>query len=218
MVLPLDPAAVVDRELALLTRLDPEDLEAEVVGVFSFGESGGLAGASLTAFDLATGKPKWKKDVPGGVVGCVAIADGLAICTATDGKVRAYRLADGDRAWIYDAKYNIFAPPAVAGGSLADYMRSLDRIERLQPTLLCPGHGPWITEPAAKIAEYREHRLERERKLVAALETGERSRAALLEAGWSDVAESMKPAAALAMQAHLEKLAGEGARLNDLEP
>ncbi|HXD85349.1 MAG TPA: PQQ-binding-like beta-propeller repeat protein [Urbifossiella sp.] len=71
---------------------------------------------SLAAFDLATGKPKWKKDVPGGVVGCVAIADGLAVCTATDGKVRAYRIADGDRAWIYDAKYNIFAPPAIAGG------------------------------------------------------------------------------------------------------
>jgi len=29
-------------------------VEAEVVGVFTFGESGGLAGASLTAFDLAT--------------------------------------------------------------------------------------------------------------------------------------------------------------------
>ena len=74
------------------------------------------AKGELAAFDLATGKPKWKKDVPGGVVGCVSISDGLAITTATDGKVRAYRLADGDRAWIYDAKYNIFAPPAVAGG------------------------------------------------------------------------------------------------------
>ncbi len=28
----------------------------------------------------------------------------------------------------------------------------------------------------------------------------------------------LQPAAALAMQAHLEKLAGEGRRLNDLEP
>jgi putative ABC transport system permease protein len=29
-------------------------VEAEVVGVFTFGDSGGLAGASLTAFDLET--------------------------------------------------------------------------------------------------------------------------------------------------------------------
>ncbi|MDB5309998.1 MAG: putative cell surface protein/ lipoprotein [Gemmataceae bacterium] len=82
---------------------------------YYFNEIKGAKG-DLTAFDLATGKPRWRKDVPGGVVGCVAIADGLAVCTASDGKVRAYRLADGDRAWIYDAKMPIFAPPAVAGG------------------------------------------------------------------------------------------------------
>jgi outer membrane protein assembly factor BamB len=82
---------------------------------YYFNEVKGAKG-ELAAFDLATGKPKWKKDVPGGVVGCVAISDGLAVCTATDGKVRAYRLTDGDRAWLYDAKCNMFAPPAVAGG------------------------------------------------------------------------------------------------------
>ncbi len=109
-------------------------------------------------------------------------------------------------------------PPAAAGGSLADYLRSLDAVEEFGSELFCPGHGPWITDPAAKIEEYREHRLDRDRKLAAALESGERSRAALLEAGWSDVPEAMKPAAALAMQANLEKLAGEGLRLNDLEP
>jgi len=109
-------------------------------------------------------------------------------------------------------------PPAAGGGSLADYLRSLDAVEALGSDLFCPGHGPWITDTAAKIAEYREHRLEREAKLRAALDAGERSRAALLEAGWSDVPEAMKPAAALAMQAHLEKLAGEGMRLNELEP
>lgn len=108
-------------------------------------------------------------------------------------------------------------PPVAAGGSLADYLRSLDRIDELAPALLCPGHGPWITDPKAKVAEYREHRLDRERKLVAALEAGERSRAKLLEAAWSDVPEPMRPAAALAMEAHLEKLAGEGMRLNELE-
>ena len=68
----------------------------------------------------------------------------------------------------------------------------------------------WITDPAAKVAEYIEHRLARERALVAALDAGERSRARLLDAAWADVPEAMRPAAAIAMQAHLEKLAAEG--------
>jgi outer membrane protein assembly factor BamB len=75
------------------------------------------AKGEVVAFDLSSGKEKWRKDVPGGVVSCVALGDGLAIATATDGKVRAFNLADGDRRWIYDAKMPLFAPVAVAGGT-----------------------------------------------------------------------------------------------------
>ncbi len=100
-------------------------------------------------------------------------------------------------------------PPAAMGGSLADYMDSLGRLAALQPSLMCPGHGPWITDPAARIAEYVAHRRERERKLVAALEAGERDRDRLLDAGWDDVPGPMRTAAAVAMQAHLEKLDAE---------
>jgi glyoxylase-like metal-dependent hydrolase (beta-lactamase superfamily II) len=100
--------------------------------------------------------------------------------------------------------------PSGGGGSLADYMASLERLSRVDVDLLAPGHGPWITDPAAKIASYREHRLERERRLVAALEAGERSRERLLATVWDDVPEVLRPAAAIAMEAHLEKLAAEG--------
>jgi glyoxylase-like metal-dependent hydrolase (beta-lactamase superfamily II) len=101
-------------------------------------------------------------------------------------------------------------PPAAGGGSLAAYMRSLAALDALDLELLAPGHGPWITDPAAKIAEYTEHRLEREARLLAALGTGKRSRAALLAQVWDDVPEQLRPAAAIAMQAHLEKLEAEG--------
>ncbi len=75
------------------------------------------AKGDVTAIDLKTGAVKWRKEIPtGGVVGCVAVSDGLAVCTATDGKVRAYKVSDGERAWLYDAKMPLFAPPAVAGG------------------------------------------------------------------------------------------------------
>ncbi|HEV3385267.1 MAG TPA: PQQ-binding-like beta-propeller repeat protein [Gemmata sp.] len=75
------------------------------------------AKGDVSAIDLKTGEVKWRKEIPtGGVVACVAVSDGLAVCTATDGKVRAYKVGDGERAWLYDCKMPIFAPPAVAGG------------------------------------------------------------------------------------------------------
>jgi glyoxylase-like metal-dependent hydrolase (beta-lactamase superfamily II) len=108
-------------------------------------------------------------------------------------------------------------PPRAGGGSLADYMASLDALDALGSRLLCPGHGEWITEPAARIATYREHRLERERMLTAALDAGVREEAELLDAAWSDVPASMRPAAALALRAHLEKLGDEGRLPADVE-
>jgi len=101
-----------------------------------------------------------------------------------------------------------FVPPD--GGSLAAYMDSLRRMQAEPIELICPGHGPWIEDPGAKLAEYVEHREMRERRLLAALERGERSRNALLDEAWSDVPAAMRPAAAMVMQAHLDKLEGEG--------
>jgi glyoxylase-like metal-dependent hydrolase (beta-lactamase superfamily II) len=101
-----------------------------------------------------------------------------------------------------------FVPPD--GGSLAAYMDSLRRLQAEPLELICPGHGPWIVDPAAKLAEYVEHREMRERRLLAALERGERSREALLAEAWDDVPENLRPAAALVMEAHLQKLGSEG--------
>jgi glyoxylase-like metal-dependent hydrolase (beta-lactamase superfamily II) len=109
-----------------------------------------------------------------------------------------------------------FVPPD--GGSLAAYMDSLRRVQAEPLELICPGHGPWVTDPTSKLAEYVEHREMRERRLLAALERGERSRAALLAEAWEDVPTALRPAAALVMEAHLQKLEAEGRLLDGLEP
>jgi glyoxylase-like metal-dependent hydrolase (beta-lactamase superfamily II) len=101
-------------------------------------------------------------------------------------------------------------------GALTAFMSSLRLLQGEEIELIAPGHGPWITDPAAKLAEYVEHREMRERRLLAALERGERSRAALLAETWDDVPIELLPMAAMAMEAHLEKLESEGRLPPDL--
>jgi glyoxylase-like metal-dependent hydrolase (beta-lactamase superfamily II) len=99
-------------------------------------------------------------------------------------------------------------------GSLSAYLHSLRRLRELDLDVLCPGHGPYVRDPAAKLDEYIAHRLDRERRLVDALDSGLRTRNELLDAAWSDTPAELRPAAALTLAAHLEKLGEEG-RLPD---
>ncbi|CAB3403826.1 unnamed protein product [Caenorhabditis bovis] len=52
---------------------------------------------------------------------------------------------------------------------LHDYMTSLNKIKDLKPKKIYPGHGPVINDVAKKIEEYIEHRMKREREIVAVL-------------------------------------------------
>jgi len=96
----------------------------------------------VAAFDLADGKLRWSKEVPGGIVACAALTDDAALATATDGKVRAFDLATGERRWIFDARFPLFAPAAVAGnvvyaGDLKGIVHAID---------LKSGQGRWTLD------------------------------------------------------------------------
>jgi glyoxylase-like metal-dependent hydrolase (beta-lactamase superfamily II) len=95
-------------------------------------------------------------------------------------------------------------------GSLGAYLDSLRRLRELDLELLCPGHGPYVRDPAAKLDEYISHRLERERLLLAALAAGTRDREELLDEVWADVPAELRAAASLTLEAHLQKLREEG--------
>lgn len=103
---------------------------------------------------------------------------------------------------------SVFVAPG--GGALAAYLESLRRLRVLDLAVLCPGHGEFVVDVAARIDEYIEHRLERERRLLAALEGGRRTYDDLLDAAWSDVPAGLRPAARVTLEAHLEKLHDEG--------
>ena len=95
-------------------------------------------------------------------------------------------------------------------GSLSAYLDSLRRLRSLDLEALCPGHGPVVWDPAAKLDEYIAHRLDRERRLLEALAAGLRTESELLDAAWPEVPTGLRPAAALTLEAHMEKLRSEG--------
>jgi glyoxylase-like metal-dependent hydrolase (beta-lactamase superfamily II) len=102
---------------------------------------------------------------------------------------------------------SVFIAPGPS--ALAGYLEALAKLRARDLELLCPGHGPVIEAPRLRLTSYIEHRLERERQLTAALDGGQRSVEALLDAAWSDVPAAMRPAAAITLAAHLDKLEEE---------
>lgn len=102
-------------------------------------------------------------------------------------------------------------------GHLADYLDALRALRERELELLCPGHGPLVNDPRAKLTEYIDHRLDRERRLLEALDEGRRTVDDILDAAWDDAPEHLRPAAAVTMNAHLEKLDAEGRLPSDVE-
>jgi glyoxylase-like metal-dependent hydrolase (beta-lactamase superfamily II) len=95
-------------------------------------------------------------------------------------------------------------------GALAGYLKGLGELAQRDLGVLCPGHGPAVEDPQAKLREYIAHRLERERLLLDALHAGARTVPEMLDAAWPDIPEALRPAATVTLAAHLDKLAGEG--------
>ena len=90
-------------------------------------------------------------------------------------------------------------------------MESLAIMARLNPEILCPGHGQIIPNGAARIAWYARHRREREAQVLAALAGGATTVDEIVTAVYPrDLAANLRQAAARNVQTHLQKLAAEG--------
>jgi glyoxylase-like metal-dependent hydrolase (beta-lactamase superfamily II) len=214
-----DPCWVVDPGPAIEAHLDA--IEAEVAA------RGGAGGIVLTHdhADHAEAAPE--------------LADRLDARVAATRAARAVRIADGDEV----GPFTVVATPGhapdhvalVAGpvcftgdailgegsvfiapdpGALSGYLAALERLREIDLALLCPGHGPVVADPKGKIGEYLAHRRDRERRVIAALDAGRRSVAELLDEVWDDAPAVLRPAAAVTLAAHLDKLEEEG-RLPD---
>jgi len=96
-------------------------------------------------------------------------------------------------------------------GDVAAYLRSLERLEAMQPRILFPGHWDPVTDAMGKLHEYRAHRLEREAQVLAEVIRGKGTAPELTRRVYgADLSEELRAAAEMTLRAHLKKLVDDG--------
>mgnify|MGYP006271211195 FL=1 len=101
----------------------------------------------------------------------------------------------------------VVSPP---DGNMADYFASVRKLQARSDAILYPTHGNPITNPKPFLAAYLEHRVERERQILALLENGERTIKQMVEVMYVDVRKELHKAARRSVLAHMHKLVGDG--------
>jgi glyoxylase-like metal-dependent hydrolase (beta-lactamase superfamily II) len=114
----------------------------------------------------------------------------------------------------------VFAGDLVAGvgtvvilppeGNISDYLASLRRLLALDLALILPAHGPVVTGPHAKLQEYIDHRMLRERQILEALQAGVERIPEMVKRIYADVDPRLHAFAGESVRAHLLKLESEG--------
>lgn len=95
-------------------------------------------------------------------------------------------------------------------GDLREYLDSLRRVREAEYDRLYPGHGPVIDDPEAVCDRLIEHRLERERTVLAAVEGGATDVDAVVDAAYDKDLTGVADLARATVVAHLRKLLAEG--------
>ena len=102
----------------------------------------------------------------------------------------------------------VILPP---DGDMSDYLQSLRSLQDLDLRYLAPGHGRLMDQPQEEIRQLIDHRLKREAKIFACLESlGAVTIDELVLAAYADVAKHLIPWAKKTLAAHLIKLLKEG--------
>ncbi len=101
------------------------------------------------------------------------------------------------------------------GGDMSAYLDSLQRLAALGASRLVPAHGNSFEEPEAVCRRFIEHRLGRERKVLAAMGTESKTLPEILASAYADTPEILWPLAEKSLRAHLSKLVTDARVIQD---
>jgi glyoxylase-like metal-dependent hydrolase (beta-lactamase superfamily II) len=106
----------------------------------------------------------------------------------------------------------VVTPP---DGDMAQYMASVKKLMGRSDAVLYPTHGAPVTDPKPFLAAYLEHRLDRERQIIACIREGLSTIPQMVARMYADVDKRLHPAASRSVLAHLIQMEGEGRVVND---
>jgi glyoxylase-like metal-dependent hydrolase (beta-lactamase superfamily II) len=121
--------------------------------------------------------------------------------------------------YLLEQERAVFAGDLVAGagslvvgpgrGELAASLASLTLLREYEPRTLYPGHGPIVADAMVKLAEYLQHRADREQQVIDGLSAGLTSINALVDRIYPGLTSGLRDHAGRNVQAHLFKLEDE---------
>ncbi|HEY4125081.1 MAG TPA: MBL fold metallo-hydrolase [Rhizomicrobium sp.] len=106
----------------------------------------------------------------------------------------------------------VVTPP---DGDMAQYMASVKKLIARDDAVLYPTHGAPVTNPKPFLTAYLEHRLDRERQILACIHDGLSTIPEMVARMYADVDKRLHPAASRSVLAHLIQLESEGRVVND---
>ena len=95
---------------------------------------------------------------------------------------------------------SLVSPP---DGDLSDFMASTEKLSQHPARIFYPGHGPAVTDPAARISWLLKHRQSRQTAILSALSHGPATTQTLTQMIYTDIQPHLLPAAQRNVFAHL---------------
>jgi len=109
---------------------------------------------------------------------------------------------------VLGGMYSVVSPRR--GGDMDAYLATLRRLASLRLARIAPGHGEVIDDPGAVLADYLEHRAQRERQILAVLAAGPARIREIVAALYTDTPAALHEAAGWQVHAHLLRLRARG--------
>lgn len=112
------PPAIADGTIYACVMNAPTQYAGPEETSYGFTVQLGKANSQMVAVDAATGKVRWKVDLPGDSFGGATVSGDLIFTSSFGGKILALDRDTGKTVWSYDAPGGINGWPAIAGDQL----------------------------------------------------------------------------------------------------